>query len=182
MALGPTFDDVLAAAQANAPWAFARLFDAYARSVARYARLHGARDADDVVNEAFLGVFSAIGRFQGGENEFRSWLFTIAHRRLIDAHRKASRRPQLADEERAGPAAGDVEDDALASLGTEHVQELLAALAPDQRDVLLLRVVADLTVEQVADALDKTPGAVKALQRRGLAALRREMARKGVPL
>lgn len=182
MALGPQFDNVLNAAQANAPWAFSRLFDAYARSVARYARLHGARDPDDVVNEAFLGVFSGIAHFRGGESEFRSWLFTIAHRRLIDAHRKATRRPQLSDEEPRASAAGDVEDDALAAIGTQRVEEMVRVLPPDQRDVLLLRVVADLTVDQVAEALGKSPGAVKALQRRGLAALRREMTKKGVPL
>jgi RNA polymerase sigma-70 factor (ECF subfamily) len=62
------------------------------------------------------------------------------------------------------------------------VHELLAELTPDQRDVLLLRVVADLTVEQVAEVVGKPAGAVKALQRRGLAALRRLVEAEGVPL
>lgn len=75
-----------------------------------------------------------------------------------------------------------MEDDALGQLVSERVHVLLAALAPDQRDVLLLRILADMGVEQVAEALGKTQGAVKALQRRGLEALRREISRKGVPL
>ena len=67
-------------------------------------------------------------------------------------------------------------------LGSARVHELLAELTPDQRDVMLLRVVADLTVEQVAEVVGKPPGAVKALQRRALAALRRLVEAEGVPL
>jgi RNA polymerase sigma-70 factor (ECF subfamily) len=52
---------------------------------------------------------------------------------------------------------------------------VLADLAPDQREVLTLRVVGDLTVEQVADVLGKSRGAVKSLQHRGVAALRRRL-------
>lgn len=180
--LGAVFEDVLAAAQANAPWAFERLYRAYAAPVAGYLRLQGAPDADDVVSETFVSAFSAISRFHGGEASFRSWLFTIAHRRLVDAWRQAGRRPPVADDDVSGFAGGDVEDDVAARLGTERVQRLVSALAPDQREVLLLRVVADLSVEQVAEALGKSEGAVKALQRRGLAALRREISPEGVPL
>ena len=79
-------------------------------------------------------------------------------------------------------AGGDVEAEALDRLGEERVRRLLATLSPDQQDVLLLRLVADLTVDEIATALGKRPGAVKALQRRALATLRREIGRKGVPL
>ena len=78
-------------------------------------------------------------------------------------------------------ASGDAERSALDRVGATWVDEALATLAPDQRDVLLLRVVADLTVEQVADALGKRPGAVKALQRRGVAALRRTLPAEAYP-
>jgi RNA polymerase sigma factor (sigma-70 family) len=73
-------------------------------------------------------------------------------------------------------------NDALGSAGKERVHELLGRLAPDQRDVLVLRILADLTVEQAAATLGKTPGAVKALQRRGLATLKKEISKQGVPL
>ena len=78
------FAEVLAAAQANAGWAFRRLFDDLARPVVGYLRLQGAPDPDDLANEAFLGAFSNIDRFEGDEEAFRSWVFTIAHRRLVD--------------------------------------------------------------------------------------------------
>ena len=59
---------------------------------------------------------------------------------------------------------------------------MIARLSPDQQSVVLLRVIADLTVEQVARVIGKRPGAVKALQRRGLAALEREISKEGVTL
>jgi RNA polymerase sigma-70 factor (ECF subfamily) len=62
------------------------------------------------------------------------------------------------------------------------VRRIIDRLAPEQRDVLLLRVLGDLTVEEVARAVGKSPGAVKALQRRGLSAIKRTLAEEGVPL
>jgi RNA polymerase sigma-70 factor (ECF subfamily) len=67
-------------------------------------------------------------------------------------------------------------------MATERVRRMCEGLAPDQRDVLLMRMLADLTIDDIAAALGKTPGAVKALQRRGLAAVRRQIERQGVPL
>lgn len=77
-------------------------------------------------------------------------------------------------------AASSAEDHALANLGTERVRRLLEELTPDQRDVLTLRVLADLSVEQTAATLGKPPGAIKALQHRALAALRKQLTREGV--
>lgn len=179
-----TFPSLLGAAQANAPWAFERLFRELAPAVSGYLRLHGAAEPEDVTNEVFLSVFRSVGRFSGDADQFRSWVFTIAHRRLVDERRRHSRRPATvpleADTDR--PALGDVEVEALGRLGDERLRERLARLAPDQRTVLLLRLVADLTVAQVAESLGKSEGAVKALQRRGLASLRRELEREGVSL
>jgi RNA polymerase sigma-70 factor (ECF subfamily) len=70
---------------------------------------------------------------------------------------------------------GDVEDDVLARLGTAEVSRLCGTLPTDQRSVLLLRILGDLTVEQVAGVMGKSVASVKALQRRGLRALRAEL-------
>lgn len=178
------FPSLLAAAQANAPWAFERIYRELAPAVTGYLRLHGASDPEDVASEVFLSVFKSISRFSGDAEQFRSWVFTIAHRRLIDDRRRRSRRPATVplDAENPSPAGGDVEGEAMKGLGNERAKQLLARLAPDQRDVLLLRLVADLTVPQIAESLGKSEGAVKALQRRGLAALRRELEEEGVSL
>ncbi|SNR39589.1 RNA polymerase sigma-70 factor, ECF subfamily [Blastococcus mobilis] len=174
MRAGLAFDDVLAAAQAGAAWAFETLYRGLAPTVIAYLRLHGAADPDDVASETFLGVFTGLPGFRGDEEALRSWVFTIAHRRLIDDWRRRSRRPRLADD--AGDltllAGGDAEDDALVRVGTDDVHRLCAGLPDDQRAVLLLRVLADLTVEQIASVMGRSVGSVKALQRRGLRSLR----------
>lgn len=181
--LDVAFDDVMGAARAGAPWALERLFETLARPVAGYLRALGATEADELANDVFLRVFTNLGTFTGGEDRFRSWVFTIAHHRLIDERRRLQRRPVTNGADPADQAAhGDVEEEALGKLGAEWVHEVLTALVPDQREVLLLRIVADLTVAQVADVVGKSPGAVKALQRRGLATLRQHLDRKGVLL
>ncbi len=178
------FLTVLGAAQAGGAWAFEKLYRDLAPTVAGYLQVQGAAEPDDLTSEVFIGVFRGLDRFTGSEAEFRSWVFTIAHRRLTDERRRDGRRPRP-DElgaETVVVAGGDVEDDALVRLGTARVRELCARLSVDQRDVLLLRLVAGLTVEQVAGTVGKTAGATKALQRRGLAALQRELERLGVTL
>jgi DNA-directed RNA polymerase specialized sigma24 family protein len=98
MRTGLPFDDVLAAAQAGAGWAFEVLYRDLAPSVTGYLRLHGAAEPDDLASETFLGVFTGLGGFRGDEEALRSWVFTIAHRRLIDDWRRRSRRPQFTDD------------------------------------------------------------------------------------
>jgi RNA polymerase sigma factor (sigma-70 family) len=176
------FATVLTAAQAGGQWAYERLYRSLAPTVAGYLRVQGAAEPDDLTSEVFERAFSALGRFSGGEAQFRSWIFTIAHHRLTDERRRVARRPVLADGEVPDIPTGDVEDEAARRMATERVRRVCEGLAPDQRDVLLLRMLAALTVEEIATALGKTPGAVKALQRRGLAAIRRQMEAQGVPL
>jgi RNA polymerase sigma factor (sigma-70 family) len=182
--IGEEFSSILTAAQSGGSWAFDRLYRAFAPSVVGYLRMQGAGDPEDLTNEVFLNVFTAIGPFAGDEGQFRSWMFTIAHRRLVDERRRAGRRPQMATEEptEQADAGGDAEDEVLRRLSVERVRRLCDRLAPDQRDVLLLRMLSAMTVEQAAEALGKSPTAVKALQRRGLAAIRRLIEREGVSL
>lgn len=177
-----SFPELLAAAQSGGQWAYERLYRWLAPAVVGYLRVQGAAEPDDLTSEVFERAFSSLGGFQGDEARFRSWVFTIAHHRLTDEWRRAARRPVRADHEPPEQPGGDVEDEAARRLATERVRALCETLVPDQRDVLLLRMLGALTVDEIAAALRKSPGAVKALQRRGLAAIRRQMEREGVPL
>ncbi len=191
------FDALLAEVQAGRPSAWDRCYRWLAPAVGGYLRMQGAREVDDLTSEVFLAIFRNIGTFSGTEANFRSWVFVIAHRRLQDERRRRFRRPAAdpLDEgsiERLGRmAAADpgcpapdtsAETEALRAISTDRVGELCARLAPDQREVVLLRVLGDLTVDQVAEVLGKSSGAVKQLQRRAFEALRRLVDREGVPL
>jgi RNA polymerase sigma-70 factor, ECF subfamily len=178
------FDTVIAGARAGSARAFERIFTALAPVVEGYLRLHGASEPEDLTSEVFVAVLRNVGTFDGNEAGFRSWVFTIAHRRLLDERRRTLRRPAPAPLAEAPdrPAPDDVEQSVERVLGAAQVRSLCERLSDDQRDVLLLRILGRLTVDEVAAALGKTPGSVKALQRRGLLAISRVIDREGVPL
>lgn len=168
------FESVLEAAQAGAEWAWSRLYDDIARPVLGYVRTRGAREPEDLVGEVFVQVARNLGTFRGDYPAFRSWVFTVAHHRVVDERRYRTRRPVDPGEIPEGAlGVGNAESEALARLTTDEIIGLLATLTPEQRDVLLLRVVGDLTVDEVAGIVGRRPGAVKALQRRGLEKLRK---------
>jgi len=132
-----------------------------------------------------VAVLRNVGRFTGDEAGFRSWVFTIAHRRLLDERRSLARRPATTPLSAAleVPAAGhDVEAAVERSLQVEWVRAVCDRLAPDQRDVLVLRLLGRLTIDEIASTLGKTPEAVKALQRRGFRAIGRILDHEGMAL
>jgi RNA polymerase sigma factor (sigma-70 family) len=180
---GTSFPGVLAAARQGAAWAWTDVYRDLAPQVLGYLRASGAGDPEDLTGEVFLAVVRDIARFDGGEAQFRSWVFVIAHHRLLDERRRRNRRPETlvavdpATDNRPG---GNVEHEALDSLGVDNVRRIIERCVPDQREVLLLRIIAELSLAEVARVLGKTVGAVKALQHRGIAAVAREMSREGV--
>ncbi|MDP1805172.1 MAG: sigma-70 family RNA polymerase sigma factor, partial [Acidimicrobiales bacterium] len=103
---------MLSAAQADAPWAYERLYRSLSPSICGYLRIQGAADPEDLTSEVFLGAFRGLGSFAGDEDRFRSWVFTIAHRRLTDERRARSCRPAIADAALPDWAAGNVEEEA----------------------------------------------------------------------
>ena len=177
------FAAILDAARAGGDWAWGRIYDDLAPGVLGYLRARGAGDPEDLLGEVFLQVVRDLATFDGDYNAFRSWVFTIAHYRSIDdARRRARGSMEPVDPTALGEALGlgNAEQEALDRLGADRVRRLLAALPPEQQDALVLRVVADLPSQDVARVLGKSRGAVKALQRRALANLRKEISTEGV--
>ena len=182
-AVGVPFETVLAAAQSGATWATTTLWREYSPSVAGFARGRGSRDPEDLASEVFLTVFDTLSTFEGTESEFRSYIFSIAYRRLVDELRQRARRGETVqwlpeNDVRSEPSAEDAADERFADAS---VLALLDGLPEDQRNVMVLRIVSDLTVEQIAEVLGKKPGAVKALQRRALNSLRKKVSSKPYP-
>jgi RNA polymerase sigma factor (sigma-70 family) len=184
--IGEAFVGVLAGAREGQPWALEVVYRDLAPSVLGYLRGLRAREPEDLASEVFVGVARGLASFEGEERAFRSWVFAIAHRRVLDERRRLARRredpvePSLLAGLPSGSAVGDVEEEALGRLGGARALRLLEGLTEDQRAVLLLRILADLSVEEVAQILGKRPGAVKTLQRRALAALARHLQKEGV--
>jgi RNA polymerase sigma-70 factor (ECF subfamily) len=177
--IGDDFDAVLAGAQVNDARSVERLYRSCAPIVLGYLRSHRVVDPEDVASDVFVSMLKAIGGFTGDERAFRSWLLTIAHHRMVDAVRKSRRTHEdPAPVETLVAESVDVIDGevgALDRLESRGVLAAMEALTVDQRSTLMLRVLADLSVPEIARVLDKPESAVKALLRRGFASLRRSL-------
>ncbi len=176
--------EVLPAAQMGEAWALRVVFDELAPRVQGYLRTRGAAEPEDLTSEVFLAVFPRLSTVTGGAAGLRTLVFSVAHARLVDDLRRQGRRGPAVpyDPQRDDRVSPSSEDEAFDQLAVERVRTLLGTLPADQRDVLLLRIISDLTVEQVAVAMGRSPGAVKQLQRRGLVTLRSQAREGRVPL
>jgi RNA polymerase sigma-70 factor (ECF subfamily) len=144
------------------------LYRLHARAVLGYLRGQGVRDPEDVLSEVFLQVARSLPGYRGDEADLRRWVFGIARHRLLDARRRQRARPVMAATpraERAGPAPEEPLD--------EDLLMALRQLTPDQREVVVLRFVADLPLHDVAALTGRTEGAVKSMQHRALDQLAR---------
>jgi RNA polymerase sigma factor (sigma-70 family) len=182
---GKNFAAVLSAAQAGDDSAWRVIYDEHAPALLGYLRARRAAQPEDLLGEVMVQIVRDLPSFKGELRDFRAWAFTIAHHRLLDERRRSARKPSEAvppeEIERLGPL-GDAEEDALRTLSVERVGRLLARLSPDQQNVILLRVLGDLTCEEVGKVIGKRAGAVKALQRRGFEALKPELAKERVTI
>ena len=126
------------------------------------------------MQEVFLAVLPRLGTTHGGSAGLRTLIFSVAHARMVDDHRRQSRTPARLPFEPELDQREDssAEAEALERISPQEVLALLDGLPGEQREVLSLRLVAGLTVEQAAQTMGKSPGAVKQLQRRALRKLR----------
>lgn len=152
--------------------------------VAGFARFRGSPEPEEIANDVFMAAFAGLRKFTGGEAQFRSWIFTIARRRLVDERRRIAARPAEArsDVESFDRAGGDAEQEAIEAIEAAWVLRMCATLPTDQREVVYLRTAAGLSLRQVSTVMGKSVGAVKQLQRRGLLALRERVDQEGVTL
>jgi RNA polymerase sigma-70 factor (ECF subfamily) len=143
----------------------------YAPAVLGYLRGQGVPDPEDVLSEVFLQVARSLPRFRGSDAEVRPWIFTIARHRAIDDRRRRRRRPSV-----RGAPVPDVADRPAPDLPDASLVEALRRLTPEQREVVTLRFVADLSLDEVAVITKRSPGAVKSMQHRALEQLARILA------
>jgi len=177
--LGPDFPEVMRAAMRGDETAFARLWRDNQPQLLRYLRVVTGEPAEDVASEVWLEVCRRLGRFRGGESEFRGWLFTTARRRVIDLRRYAARHPMLlTDDQRQldRRAPDDTAAAALERMSADAALDLISRLPREQAEIVMLRAIAGLDAVQVARIVGKRPGAVRVAAHRGLRALAARLA------
>ncbi|MEM7142897.1 MAG: RNA polymerase sigma factor [Actinomycetota bacterium] len=173
-------DGAVDAARVGDSAGFDALYRSLAGPITGFARGRGASDPEGICNETFLRAFRSLPTFEGGGAAFRRWVFSICRNQLIDAHRAAQRRPVevLAEPpSRTHPAAEDL---ALARVARVDVDRVLRCLTDEQREVVLLRLVEDLSLADTAEIVGRPVTAVKRLQARALRKLQAEILREEV--
>ena len=176
------FGALLAAAQRGDERAVEWLFVQLQPRLLRFLVAHEFRAADDLAGEVWLAVATGIGRFEGGWPEFRAWFFTIARRRLADFRRTAvRRRTDVVDGAvfELHPAEDSTEELVLDSLAGQDAATLITStLSGDQAEVLLLRLLGDLDVDQVAAIMQRSSNWVRVTQHRAVRALAKKVGAK----
>jgi RNA polymerase sigma-70 factor (ECF subfamily) len=161
--------------------AFGALYELYARKVYSYLYYHlngRAQEAEDLTADIFIKVFEKISSYQFRGVPFSAWLFRIAHNHLIDHVRSRPRQPLVPLE-----AVAEIKETATLQeidrrLTIEQLSGALTQLTREQRQVIILRFIEGLSTAETAQATGKTEDAVKKLQARGLATLKRVLERE----
>ena len=176
------FDELLAGVANGDPHAVEELFRELQPRLLRFLRSQESRAADDIAADVWLAVATGISRFDGDWPDFRAWVFAIARRRLADHRRTgARRRTDVVDAEVFEHHHADdaPDEEALDKISAQQAATLIASvLTGDQAEVLLLRVLADLDVDQVAHIMQRTPNWVRVTQHRAVRTLAKRLGPK----
>ena len=167
--------DLVARAQGGDVNAIGALYDEHHESIFRYLwlRVGDPHLAEDLTGDVFMRMLHALPNYQSMGLPFRAWLYRIAHNLLVDHFRRNSRREPVSLDVVETHAA---DDDPLVSverrLLAERLGHALSQLDPHQREVVVLRFLAGLSLQETAAAMGRSEAAVKSLQHRSLSALR----------
>ena len=162
-------------------WLYEHYFDRIYKYI--YLKVGNPTEAEDITEQVFLKMIEAIGKFQWQGSTFASWLYRIAHNQVVDTLRQHSRRPQTPLEPLGDTLAsegGDPHHYAEWSDLRDHLQEAITQLTDLQAQVIILKFGAQLSNAEVATILDRTEGAVKALQYSALQNLQKQMKLKDI--
>ena len=164
--------------------AFGELYECHAPVIFRYlfAHLDSRMDAEDLTGEVFLKTWQTLPKYNEHGVPFLAFLFRVARNVLVDHYRHTNRLQSTAPEDldRYKQEGGAEEIELVGShLEHQHILRVLSRLRPDYQSVLTLRFISELSPEETALAMERSIGAIRVLQHRALAALRRELDNKG---
>ena len=170
----PSDIDLIMQVRAGDQAAFAQLYERYAPAIYRYIyyRVGEAELAEDLRSEVFLRMFEDLDRYEDRGWPLSAWLYRIAHDRTVDSVRRRKVRSYVPLEDWNGVCDGPETTMAM-KLDREEIAQLMEHLTEEQRQVIRLRFMADLSIQEVAQRIGRSEGAVKALQHRGIQSLAR---------
>lgn len=154
--------------------AFGQLYERYVDQIFRFIfyRVKEEAQAEDLTSEVFIKAWDALDGYEPSGAPFGAWLFRIARNTVIDYHRTRKEQVEL---EKVAPILEDPQADPQGDVHSEvqldHLKAVMSELTEAQQEVLALKFIEGLSTRETAQVLDKRPGAIRALQMRGLHAL-----------
>ena len=173
---------LLERAKAYDPSALSEIYDRYSMRIHNYIyrRVGNVQLAEDLAAEVFVRMLQAAQSDKFARTSLSAWLYRIAHNLIVDHFRSQSQREVQAWDERLGAAVDDPTVAIEAKLAQQGLRAALSHLTEQQQQVIVLRFGEGLSAPQIAEILDTSEGAVRALQHRALASMRRVMERGNV--
>jgi RNA polymerase sigma-70 factor (ECF subfamily) len=168
--------ELITRAKAGDQAAVTQIYERHAAGIYRYiyCRVREAELAEDIRADVFVRMLEGIHRYEDRGWPISAWLYRIAHDRTIDSIRRQRKRPQVPIDAYECSCEGP-EDKVSAQMDQEELRRTLNDLTKEQREVIQMRFMADMSIHEVAQKLGRTEGSVKALQYRGLQALARRL-------
>jgi RNA polymerase sigma-70 factor (ECF subfamily) len=159
---GQTDTQLIARWKAGDQAAATTLVERHSQALARFAVSCGARDeVDELVQDTFVRAFGSLDSFRG-DSSFRTWLFTIERRLLLDRRRAEKRRPKSTEiSEEDAATEYDALDQMIGSEAAARLRGAIDHLTPTQREVFVLRVNEGLSYRDIADTVGTTEGAAR---------------------
>lgn len=174
--------DLITRAQRYDAQALTEIYEAYFPRIYQYCALQirDAHLAEDLASDVMLQVIEAIDRYRYRGTPFAAWVFRIARNRIIDHHRRSSRRPQTELQESLPSQADGPPQLAERDHEYSSVRAAIDKLTEEQRQVIVLKFVEEMDNSAIAQVLGRSLGAVKSLQHRALVAMRKTLEREGI--
>ncbi len=161
--------EVIDAARRGDPSAVQELWRTYQPQLLRFLGARGASDPEDIASQVWIDVGRTLGHFVGDGVAFQRWIFTIARNRSVDETRRRSRRREVLDDQRFELEAASTEPDAVERSGSlEWAIGTVRKLPTSMAEAVMLRVVLDLPIADVAAMTGQSEGNVRVLVHRGL--------------
>ncbi len=158
-------------------WTWDDLDHEFTPAIIAYARSRGVTAHEDIAQDVLLAAVEQLDRFDGDDAALRSWLFTIAFRRITDQHRDRYRRPEqlVADQDPLPCVATSTEEHVIDAADVDAVLAAFDVLTSRERSVLERRIIQDVPIAEIAEQLGLRRGHVRVIQTRALAKLRRRL-------
>jgi RNA polymerase sigma-70 factor, ECF subfamily len=162
--------------------AFGHLYEAYLDRIYRYIyfRVTDEQTTEDLISQVFMKAWENLDRYQPSGRPFIAWLYTIAHNTVIDHYRTRKETVAIENTVSLASDAPSPHEQVELHFEAENLRAALQTLTPEQQQVIVLKFISGMTTDEIARQLQKSAGAIRALQMRALQALAKQMERDKV--